>query len=185
MNRRLAQGFQGEASAVPHDETRAVIALGSNLGDRAATIEAALQGLARLPLTTEVRAAEPIESVAMTLDGPDAEAPAYLNTVAILTTRLAPSVLLGYLHAIEERHGRAPRQAGEPRWQDRTLDLDLIAYGDVRSTDPALQLPHPRAAERDFVLAPWLVVVPDAVLPGAGPVADLLAALRAEAGGRS
>ena len=83
----------------------------------------------------------------------------------LLTTRLAPSVLLGYLHAIEARHGRAARTADQPRWQDRTLDLDLIAYGDVQSTDPALLVPHPRAAERDFVLEPWLAVDRDAV-PG-------------------
>lgn len=174
MNRRLAQGLQGEASEDRGVDTDAVIALGANLGDRAATIAQALQGLARMPLTTEVRAAEPVESVAVRPEGPDAAAPAYLNTVAIVTTRLAPSVLLGYLHAIEAQHGRERRE----RWGDRTLDLDLVAYGDVRSDDPRLLLPHPRAAERDFVLAPWLVVDRDAVLPGAGRVADLLDALR-------
>lgn len=174
MNRRLAQGFPGDPTEVESVETDAVVALGANLGDRAETIAQALRDLARLPLTTEVRAAAPIESVAVKVDGPDAAAPAYLNTVALVTTRLAPSVLLGYLHAIEARHGRQRRE----RWGDRTLDLDLIAYGDVRSADPALLLPHPRAAERDFVLAPWLVVDADAVLPGAGRVADLFAALR-------
>lgn len=179
MNRRLAQGYQGDAPAVPSAATSAVVAIGANLGDRAQTISEALRDLARLPLVTEVRAAEPIESVALTPEGRDATAPAYLNTVAVLTTRLAPSVLLSYLHAIEERHGRAPRTADQPRWQDRTLDLDLIAYGDVRSIDPALTLPHPRAAERDFVLAPWLTVDPDAVLPGVGRVDDLLDRLRA------
>ena len=127
-----------------------------------------------MPLTTEIRAAAPVESVAVKPDGPDAEAPAYLNTVALVTTRLAPSVLLSYLHAIEARHGRERRE----RWGDRTLDLDLIAFGDVRSDDPALLLPHPRAAEREFVLGPWLVVDPDAVLPGVGRVDALLAALR-------
>ena len=185
MNRRLAQGYQGDAPQNESAETVAVVALGANLGDRAATISEALRDLARLPLTTEVRAAEPIESVALTPEGPDASAPAYLNTVALLTTRLAPSVLLGYLHAIEARHGRAARTADQPRWQDRTLDLDLIAYGDVQSTDPALLVPHPRAAERDFVLEPWLTVDRDAVLPGAGRVDELLARLRAGDGGAS
>ena len=179
MNRRLAQGFHGEAPESDASETVAVVALGANLGDRAATISEALRDLARLPLTPEVRAAEPIESVALTPEGPDASAPAYLNTVALLTTRLAPSVLLGYLHAIEARHGRPARTADQPRWQDRTLDLDLIAYGDVQSTDPALLVPHPRAAERDFVLEPWLRADPEAVLPGHGRVADLLAGLDA------
>lgn len=180
MSRRLAQGYSGEHERREPAETVAVVAIGANLGDRGATIAAALRDLARLPLTTEIVAAEPIETVAVTVDGPDAGAPAYLNTVALVTTRLAPSVLLGYLHAIEARHGRERRE----RWGDRTLDLDLIAFGDVRSTDPALLLPHPRAAERDFVLAPWLVVDPDAVLPGVGRVDALLAALRGDRDGR-
>ncbi|MBD3758655.1 MULTISPECIES: 2-amino-4-hydroxy-6-hydroxymethyldihydropteridine diphosphokinase [Microbacterium] len=177
MSRRLAQGYHGVAPASAPVETVAVVALGANLGDRAATLDAAVADLARMPLTTGIRVAEPIETVALTPSGPDAAAPAYLNTVALVTTRLAPSVLLSFLHAIEERHGRPPRRAGDARWQDRTLDLDLIAYGDVRSDDPALTLPHPRAAERDFVLEPWLRVDPDAVLPGAGRVADLRARL--------
>lgn len=174
MNRRLAQGYQGDAHDAQRPETVAVVALGANLGDRSAIIDEALRDLGRMPLTTEIRAAAPVESVAVKPDGPDAEAPTYLNTVALVTTRLAPSVLLSYLHAIEARHGRERRE----RWGDRTLDLDLIAFGDVRSADPALLLPHPRAAERDFVLGPWLVVDPDAVLPGAGRVDALLAALR-------
>lgn len=177
MNRRLAQGYHDESPPRDHDETVAVVAIGTNLGDREATMTAALEDLARLPLTTRIVASAPIETVALTLDGPDAEAPAYLNAVALVTTRLAPSVLLGYLHAIEGAHGRPPRRVDDLRWQSRTLDLDLIAYGDVRSADPALTLPHPRAAERTFVLAPWLHVDPDAVLPGAGRVDELLARL--------
>jgi len=145
---------------------------------RADTIAEAIADLGRLPMTELVAAAEPIESVAITLGGPDADAPRYLNTVALIDTRLAPSLLLGYLHAIEGRHGRERRE----RWGSRTLDLDLITYGDVRSDDPALVLPHPRAAERDFVLDPWLSIDPDAVLPGVGTVADLRAALPGGAG---
>ncbi|WP_203137189.1 2-amino-4-hydroxy-6-hydroxymethyldihydropteridine diphosphokinase [Microbacterium sp. JZ31] len=156
----------------------AVVALGANLGDRAATLEAALAELRRLPLVDEVAASTPIESVAVTLDGPDDTEPAYLNAVALVRTRLAPSVLLGMLHAIEARHGRERRE----RWGARTLDLDLIAYGDVVSEDERLLVPHPRAHERDFVLVPWLEIDPDAVLPGRGRVADLLTALRG--GGR-
>ncbi len=154
------------------------MALGANLGDRAATLEAALAELRRLPLVDEVAASTPIESVAVTLDGPDDTEPAYLNAVALVRTRLAPSVLLGMLHAIEARHGRERRE----RWGARTLDLDLIAYGDVVSEDERLLVPHPRAHERDFVLVPWLEIDPDAVLPGRGRVADLLTALRG--GGR-
>lgn len=176
MNRRLAQGFQGEASVVQRAPIDAVVALGANLGDRATTMASAIEELGRLPLVERVRASEPVESVAVTLEGPDASAPAYLNAVAIVTTRLAPSVLLGYLHAIEERHGRERRV----RWGDRTLDLDLIAYGDLRSDEPSLLLPHPRAVERDFVLEPWLAIDPDAVLPGVGKVADALGRLKGE-----
>lgn len=152
----------------------AVVALGANLGERAATLDDAIAELRRLPLVDEVRASDPIESIAVTVDGPDETAPRYLNGVALVSTRLAPSVLLGMLHAIEARHGRERRE----RWGARTLDLDLIAYGDVVSDDESLLLPHPRAHERDFVLAPWLQVDPDAVLPGRGRVADLLAGLR-------
>lgn len=181
MNRRLAQDSPAARPTAAAPGRRAVVALGANLGDRAETIAAAIDELDRLPLTRLIRAAEPIETVALTLEGPDAAAPSYLNTVAIVETRLAPSVLLTYLHAIEERHGRAPRSPEQPRWQDRPLDLDLIVHGDVVSDAPELTLPHPRAAERDFVLGPWLAVDPDAELPGRGRVETLLAALRADA----
>ncbi|MFT4212696.1 MAG: 2-amino-4-hydroxy-6-hydroxymethyldihydropteridine diphosphokinase [Microbacterium sp.] len=166
MSRRLAQGLRAQT---------AVIAFGANLGDRAATIAAAAADLRALPLVDDVRIADPIPSIAVTLAGPDADAPAYLNTVAIVRTRLAPSVLLAHLHDIERRHGRVRAE----RWGDRTLDLDLIAYGEVRSDAAGLSLPHPRAAERDFVLRPWLVLDPEAELPGAGRVSRLLAALEA------
>ena len=175
MSRRLAQGIDAARRATPAaPETVAVVALGANLGDREATIADAIAELGRLPLSRLLSAAEPIESVALTLSGPDAGAPAYRNSVALVATRLAPSVLLGLLHAIEARHGRQRRV----RWGDRTLDLDLIAYGDVRSADETLTLPHPRAEERDFVLEPWLALDPDAVLPGRGRVAELLRRLR-------
>lgn len=174
MNRRLAEGFSADDSPTRRPPARAVVALGANLGDRAATLNAALADLQRLPLVDEVRASAAVESVAVKPEGPDADAPAYLNAVALVTTRLAPSVLLAFLHAIEARHGRDRRE----RWGDRTLDLDLIAYGDVISDDAVLTLPHPRAAERDFVLAPWLSLDPDAEIPGAGRVDELLRTLR-------
>jgi 2-amino-4-hydroxy-6-hydroxymethyldihydropteridine diphosphokinase len=176
MSRRLAEGFRGDAASAAHPTVEAVVALGANLGDRAATLTAALDDLRRLPLVDAVRASKAVESIAVKPEGPDASAPTYLNAVALVTTRLAPSVLLAYLHAIEERHGRERRE----RWGDRTLDLDLIAYGDLRSDAPGLLLPHPRAAERDFVLVPWLAVDPDAALPGTGRVDAALARLRGE-----
>lgn len=180
MSRDLAQGVDITPVRTPHPAVRAVIALGANLGERAQTLAAAIDELSRLPLTTLEAVAEPRDTVALTLTGLDPSAPAYLNTVAIVSTRLAPTVLLDMMHAIEARHGRS-RVPGEPRWQDRTLDLDLITYGDVRSDDPALTLPHPRAHERDFVLAPWVSIDADAVLPGRGRIDALLAALPEEA----
>ncbi|OAN43270.1 2-amino-4-hydroxy-6-hydroxymethyldihydropteridine diphosphokinase [Microbacterium sp. H83] len=152
----------------------AVVAFGANLGDRESTIRAAAERIARLPLVSDVRLSSLFETVALRLDGPDPEAPGYVNAVALVTTKLAPSILLGMMHAIEDEYGRVR----EERWGDRTLDLDLIAYGDETSDDERLQLPHPRAFERLFVLEPWLDLDADAVLPGRGRVADLASELR-------
>lgn len=175
MSRRLAQGFPGEPSADAASVT-AVIAFGSNLGDRATILAEAADDLRRMPLTAGVRVAPAIESVAVRVDGPDADAPAYLNTVALVSTRLAPSILMAYLHAIEDRHGRERRE----QWGDRTLDLDLIAYGDLQIRTRQLIVPHPRAAERAFVLDPWLSLDADAVLPGVGRVDELRAGLEGQ-----
>ena len=106
----------------------AVVALGANLGDRAATLDAAVAELRRLPLVDAVRASAAVESVAVKPDGPDAAAPAYLNAVALVTTRLAP---LGAARRTCTRSRRATGGSARERWGDRTLDLDLIAYGDV------------------------------------------------------
>lgn len=156
------------------DAASAVIAFGANLGDRSATIRQAADRIARLPLVDDLRLSELYETVALRPDGLDPDAPAYLNAVALITTRLAPSVLLGLLHAIEDEHGRERQE----RWGDRTLDLDLITYGDLQSDEPHLLLPHPRAGERLFVLEPWLSLDPEAAIPGRGRVADLVADLR-------
>lgn len=174
MSRRLAEGMPTPDPRPERETTVAVVALGSNLGDRAAALEDAMREIARLPLVDHVRVSSLRETVALRPEGPDASAPAYLNAVALVSTRLAPSVLLGMLHRIESDHGRE-RTA---KWGDRTLDLDLIAYGDVQSDDPNLTIPHPRAFERDFVLEPWLEADPDAVLVGHGAVRDLVEQLR-------
>lgn len=176
MSRNLTQALGDVPDRPASPATVAVVALGANLGDRADTLTAAVRDIARLPLVDEIVVSPQIESAAVTLDGVDEAAPAYLNAVALVTTRLAPTVLLSLLHRIEAAHGRERSQ--ETRWGDRTLDLDLIAFGDVQAHTPSLTLPHPRAAGRDFVLAPWATVDPDAELPGVGRVADLLAALR-------
>jgi dihydroneopterin aldolase / 2-amino-4-hydroxy-6-hydroxymethyldihydropteridine diphosphokinase len=148
-----------------------VLALGSNLGDRAATLASAVGALRAVPGLTLTAESPVIESVAVTLAGEDPDKPGYLNQVVIGTSDLGPERLLEELLAIERAHGRVRTE----RWGDRTLDLDLIAYGERRIDTPELQLPHPRAAERDFVLRPWLLADPDAVLPGAGRVEALLA----------
>lgn len=142
--------------------SRAVIALGSNLGDRQATLLAAVREIAELDGVDLVAASTPIESVAVKIDGPDADAPAYLNGVVIVETTLEPHDLLTRLRGIEAAHGRVR----EERWGDRTLDLDVIDVdGQVIRTDD-LTLPHPRAHERLFVLEPWLEADPAAVLSG-------------------
>lgn len=179
MSRNLTRPPEVPGPRPPRPETVAVVALGANLGDREDTIRAAAARIGRLPLVSDVRLSRLFETVALRVDGPDPDAPGYVNAVALVTTRLAPEILLGMLHAIEDENGRV---RGE-RWGDRTLDLDLIAYGDVVSDDPRIQLPHPRAAERLFVLEPWLDLDPDAELVGRGRVADLAADLHARGEG--
>jgi 2-amino-4-hydroxy-6-hydroxymethyldihydropteridine diphosphokinase len=152
---------------------RAVLALGSNLGDRGATVVEALRRLALVEGVQLVAASELLETVALTPRGPDPDAPRYLNGVVIVDTSLTPEQLLTEANAIESALGRV---RGEQRWADRTIDLDLIQYeGETRET-AALTLPHPRAAERSFVLAPWLSIDPEAELAGVR-VSELLARL--------
>ena len=154
-----------------------VIALGSNLGDRAATLGSAVAALDALP-ESSIRAVSSWHgAVALTTDGLDPGKPEYLNGVVLLQTSLDVYQLLDGLRAIEQLHGRVRAE----RWGDRTLDLDLIAFDALEIDSTELQVPHPRAHERDFVLAPWLEVQPDAELVGRGRVADLLAALRSRA----
>lgn len=149
----------------------AVVAFGANLGDRRATVLAAVRELAETDGVRVTAISDVIESVAVTPTGEDPTAPGYLNGVVLLRTTLAPTELLAVLHRIEDAHGRVRVE----RWGDRTLDLDLVDYDGETVDDAHLTLPHPRAAERDFVLRPWLQVDPDAVLVGHGRVADLVA----------
>ncbi|MBA4248702.1 MAG: 2-amino-4-hydroxy-6-hydroxymethyldihydropteridine diphosphokinase [Microbacterium sp.] len=158
---------------VVHPAT-AVIALGSNLGDREATLERAVAALDALPESSILAISSWHGTVALTVDGLDPEKPAYLNGVALLQTHLDPYSLLDAMRAIEAENGRERIE----RWGDRTLDLDLIAFDELEIDSDVLQVPHPRAHERDFVLAPWLEVQPDARLVTHGDVATLLAALQ-------
>lgn len=122
--------------------TRAWVALGSNLGDRAAHLAAARTALARLP-DTDLLGASRVEETAPLGGRPQ---PPYLNQMVLLETALAPRALLAELHRIEAAAGRVRRE----RWASRTLDLDLVRYGDVHVADAGLTLPHPGLAERDF-----------------------------------
>jgi 2-amino-4-hydroxy-6-hydroxymethyldihydropteridine diphosphokinase len=154
--------------------TRAVLSLGANLGDRAATLRAAItalkdDGLVARSVLYETPPWGPVEQ------------PPYLNAVAIVRGPRDAAGWLARAHELEQAAGRTR----EVRWGARTLDVDVVTVtGDdgtpVLSDDPALTLPHPRAHERAFVLVPWLALEPTAVLPGHGAVADLVAKLPAE-----
>lgn len=147
--------------------TRAFIALGANLGDPQVTLRRALTELGGLG---EVRGVSALYRTAP-VGGPPGQ-PSYLNAVAELETDLSAPDLLTALHAIEAAAGRTR----EVRWEARTLDLDLIVYGDQLSEDPALTLPHPRAWDRAFVLAPLSDLAPYLAHPRTGEtVADALA----------
>ena len=100
--------------------------------------------------------------------------PDYLNAVAAILTRLEPQTLLDALHAIERAHGR--QRAESQRWAARTLDLDLLVYGELKVNTGNLKIPHPGIAARNFVLLPLLEVAPGLRIPGLGAVAKLAAA---------
>jgi 2-amino-4-hydroxy-6-hydroxymethyldihydropteridine diphosphokinase len=149
---------------------RAVLALGSNLRDRLEHLQETVDALADTP-GCEVVAVSPIYETEP-VGGPS-DQPRYLNAVIVVATIVPPGLLLERAHAIEDAFARVRQE----RWGPRTIDVDLISYGDQISDDPALTIPHPRAHERAFVLAPWHDVDPDAEIAGRGTVADLLAAV--------
>jgi 2-amino-4-hydroxy-6-hydroxymethyldihydropteridine diphosphokinase len=156
---------------------RAVLALGGNLGDRLESLQSALDALTDAPgiqplqispvYETEPFGGEPGTPGAMDLSGQ----PSYLNAVALIGTDLTPHQLLIRTQAIEEALHRV--RSGE-RWAARTIDVDIIVYDDLELQDEDLTVPHSRAHERTFVLRPWHDIEPEAVLPGRGPIAELL-----------
>ena len=150
---------------------RAVVSLGANLGNRLETLQGAVDALEDTP-GIRVKAVSPVYETEPWGVEPGSQ-PSYFNAVLVLKTTLPPSSLLERAHAVEEAFHRVR----DERWGARTLDVDIVAYADVVSDDPVLTLPHPRAHERAFVLAPWLDVDPAAELPGRGPVAELLDAV--------
>ncbi|TDU90538.1 2-amino-4-hydroxy-6-hydroxymethyldihydropteridine diphosphokinase [Kribbella voronezhensis] len=145
-----------------------ILSLGSNLGDREANLQGAVDALRDTPDVVVVDVSPVYETEP--IGGPDESGP-YLNIVLLADTTLAVETLLDRAHAVEQAFGRERSVKGAPR----TLDVDLITYGKKEISTDELTVPHPRAHERAFVLAPWLDIESDAVLPGVGPVADLLA----------
>jgi 2-amino-4-hydroxy-6-hydroxymethyldihydropteridine diphosphokinase len=143
---------------------KAVISLGANIGDAKANLDLAV---ALLREATEVIA---VSSYLQTkpIGGP--EQPDYLNAVAIVESELPAKDLLALLNGIETAMGRTR----EIHWGPRVIDLDLIQYGGLLVSDEKLTLPHPRAHERRFVLAPWFEIEPEAVLLTHGRISDLL-----------
>ncbi|HEX4189394.1 MAG TPA: 2-amino-4-hydroxy-6-hydroxymethyldihydropteridine diphosphokinase [Marmoricola sp.] len=150
-----------------HPIRRVVISLGSNLGDRMFALQGAVDALADTPevWVTGVSSVYETEPVGAP-EGSDQ----FLNAVLTLDTTLSARTLLERALAVEAAYGRERSETNAPR----TLDVDLIVVGDRHADDDDLQLPHPRAAERAFVLAPWHELESDAEIPGYGAVADLL-----------
>ena len=149
---------------------RAFVALGSNLGDPQATVQAALAALQSLPGSTLAAASSLYQSAPVGLKNQ----PDFINAVAALDTQLSADNLLDELFAIEARFGRKREFHHAPR----TLDLDLLLYGNETRGTPRLMLPHPRMHERAFVLLPLVEIAPETAIPGHGPAAALLDGVR-------
>ncbi|XAS67607.1 2-amino-4-hydroxy-6-hydroxymethyldihydropteridine diphosphokinase [Micrococcaceae bacterium Sec5.7] len=139
--------------------TRAVLALGSNLGERNDTLSVAVADLVDLPEIRLLAVSPVVQTKAV--GGPVGQ-PDFLNMVITVETSLPPLDLLRHCQSVENKHLRVR----EVRWGPRTLDVDIIVYGNITSDDPALTLPHPRAAGRAFVLYPWSMIEPGAMLIG-------------------
>src|SRR5439155_26714654 len=142
--------------------------LGANLGNRLETLQGAIDALEDTP-GVRIKAVSPVYETEPWGIEPGSQ-PSYFYAVVVLKTTLPPSSLLERAHAVEAAFHRVR----DERWGARTLDVDIVAYADVIDDDPHLTLPHPRAHERAFVLAPWHDMEPEARLPGRGAVAALL-----------
>jgi 2-amino-4-hydroxy-6-hydroxymethyldihydropteridine diphosphokinase len=138
---------------------KVVLALGSNLWERNDTLSEAVADLVDPPEVRLLAVSPVVQTKAV---GGPAGQPDFLNMVITAETSLAPLELLAHCQAVENKHHRVR----EVHWGPRTLDVDVITYGDLRSDDPVLTLPHPRAAERAFVLYPWSLIEPAATLNG-------------------
>jgi len=148
---------------------RAYVGLGANLGDAAYAIGQAIAQIALLPATRLAARSSLYLSAPVDAAGPD-----FFNAVAAIDTALAPRELLVALQGLETAHGRRRSYRNAPR----TLDLDILLYGDLIDADPLLTLPHPRMAGRAFVLLPLLEIAPRLALPDGRSVALLARAVR-------
>lgn len=149
----------------------AYIGLGSNLGEPVAQINSALVGLAGLPATRLIAQSRLYRSPPL---GGEVQ-PDYINAVGAILTRLEPLALLDALHVIERRQGRD--RTVSRRWAPRTIDLDLLVYGDLKLNSERLEVPHPGIPQRNFVLLPLLEVAPGLHIAGLGRLATLAAAV--------
>ena len=145
--------------------TLAYVGLGSNLGDREATIRRAAE------LIDAVRLSPIVETEPWGY----ADQPMFLNAAAEVETALPPRAFLDHLLDVERRLGR---ERPGPRWGPRTIDLDLLLYGDERISEPGLDVPHPRLLERPFVLESLAALVPARKIPGNGTVSEALAGIQ-------
>jgi 2-amino-4-hydroxy-6-hydroxymethyldihydropteridine diphosphokinase len=150
---------------------RCFVALGANLGDPVTTVKAALAALRELPQMELVAASSLYRTAPVGLTPGLTDQPDFINAVVEMTTVLPAPSFLAQLFAIEAGFGRQRSVSNAPR----TLDLDLLLYGDLVSTDSQLTLPHPRLHERAFVLAPLVEIAPELHIPGLGAVDALLA----------
>jgi len=153
---------------VESSSTLAWIGIGGNLGDARATVEEAIDHLARLPQSQLLRSSSLYRTAPIDSSGDD-----YVNAVALVSTSLTAPELLHALQAIELQHGRERPYRNAPR----TLDLDVLMYGEAQLEDEELIVPHPRMAQRAFVLVPMLEIDAQVRIPGLGAARDFLDAI--------
>lgn len=146
-------------TVVPRDPQTVVLALGGNMGDTREILRTAVASLS--DHLDDVRAGPLVRTAAMTLPGSEPQAD-YLNTIVVAQTRLSPMEVLQQAWDAEAQAGRVR----DIRWGPRTLDVDVVAYGDLHSADPALRLPHPGWKDRSFVVVPWAALEPDMIVDG-------------------
>ena len=152
---------------------RACIGLGANLGDAVAAVQGALRALDALPDTRVLQASR----LYLTPAWGKTDQPAFVNAAAVLDTTLDARALLDAMLGIERDFGRDRATDGSDRWGARTLDLDLLLYGDAVIDEPGLRVPHPHLHQRAFALVPLVEIAPDIVIPGHGRASEIVAAM--------